>query len=158
MTVSVTENWMRALNAIADELKVQRLEDMGADVRVQSKPFDAKDARPGVYVTPTDVRNGGGRWGGTNERDYRQYGCQVTVVRGGTQSRGASPARETGWHEVLNRLFHKQRLNMTPHDGDVMMPCYVEDAPLVDPEIAQRMQQLDATAKVVRVWIGETRT
>lgn len=156
MTVSVTRNWMAAMDAIAEVIRVQNLPDIKRDVHVQTERFDDSSYRPGCYVTPTDVREGRN----TNSRDDKGYGCMVTVVRGKANSRGEKPDRTTGWEESLYRLFHSKRLpGLVLPTGHAMLPCKVE-TPIenADRQVKQRDQQMEAVSLVVRVWFRELRT
>jgi hypothetical protein len=156
MSVSVTRNWMNALETISAIVRQQRLNDVRDDVRVQTTPWDGSDVRPGCYVTPTDVRHGKS----TNCRNDKGYGCLITVVRGESGSRGATPERTAGWEEILHRLFHDKRLDGLPMaTGHARLPCKVE-TPIdnQDADIKVREQQMEAVSLVVRVWFRETRT
>lgn len=153
MPVEVSDNWMRAMTAIADALKGQGLEDVGADVRVQTEAFDKNHMRPGCYVTPEKrVRKESLC---TNEREAYGYGCQITVVRGSSKSFGESPSRPTQWVEVASRLFHKKRF-WTPRYCDKLLPSIVDEpADSEERDEALQNKPLDAVSIVVRAWVQE---
>ena len=155
MTVLVSDNWMRAMNAIADNLKAQNLKDIGGGVEVLEKPFSDSQTRPGCYVSPekrsTDERLS------TNERDAVGYGCKITVIRGGAASRATSPDRTTVWQEVAARLFNKKRF-WTPRSGDCLYPARVETPEQFDDEEAIKDKPLDAVSIIVRAWVLENRS
>ncbi len=144
------------MEAVAETIRVQNLSEIKHDVRVQTRPFDSADYRPGCYVTPTDVRQGRA----TNSSDDKGYGCMVTVVRGGSGSRGEKPDRTTGWEESLHRLFHNKRLSgVALPTGHLIEPCKVETPiPESDRKVEERGQQMEAVSLVVRAWFRETRT
>ena len=155
MTVAVSDNWKRAMEAIAEDLKDQNLEDIGRDVRVQMEPFNEAHMRPGCYVTPERrVRSGTLT---TSDREAYGYGCQVTVLRGSSNSFGASPDRPTAWVEIASRLFHKKRF-WTPRDCDRLLPAIV-DQPADSEERDDRLEKRSthAISIVVRAWGMEKR-
>ena len=155
MTVEVSDNWKRALEAIAEDLKEQNLEDIGRDVRVQMEPFNEAHMRPGCYVTPERrVRK---ESLSTNERETYGYGCQITLLRGSSKSFGESPDRPTAWVEVASRLFHKKRF-WTPRTCDRLLPAIV-DQPADSEERDERLEKraTDAVSIVVRAWVMEKR-
>jgi hypothetical protein len=155
MTVQVSDNWMRAMNAIADALKAQALEDVGGDIRVQTEPFTERVTRPGCYVTPEKRKRNESLC--TNEREAYGYGCQVTVVRGGSRSFGESPDRPTQWVETASRLFHKKRF-WSPRYCDKLLPAIVDEpADSEERDEAIQKQTLDAVSIVVRAWVQEKR-
>jgi hypothetical protein len=154
VSVPLTQNWMAAMEAIAETIRLQNLADVQDNVWVQSKPTDSEDYRPGCYVTPTDVRSSRT----TTSRNDRGYGCMVTFIRGDAQSRGATPEATTEFEEFISRLFHDKRLDMSLPTGHNRLPSKVE-MPVdgEDKQIAERLQQLEGVSLVVRVWIREQR-
>jgi hypothetical protein len=152
MTVLPSDNWMRAMNAIAADLKAQGLEDIRGDVRVQDDAYwQGKQVRPGCYVTPGERTRT--EQFSTNERDCYGYGCLVTLVRGA----GDSPARSTRWAETVGRLFHKKRF-WTPRTGDCLLPSVVE-TPVRSEDEREVLEKLslDAISLLVRAWVLEGR-
>ena len=154
MTVIVSDNWMRAMNAIADHLRAQNLSDIGGDVHVQSTPFTTNQTRPGCYVSPEKRKTNEGL--STNERDAVGYGCEITVIRGSSGSRGDLPDRVTTWQEVAARLFNKKRF-WTPRSSDCLYPARVETPESAEEE-ALKDKPLDAVSLIVRAWVLENRS
>jgi len=155
MSVPLTQNWMTALQTIAETIRQQNLAEIKDNVHVQAKPFDGSDCRPGCYVTPTDVKADRT----TVSRNDRGYGCRVTFIRGDAQSRGAKSEKTTEFEEFINRLFHDKRLDsMSLPTGHGRLPAKVEmPVDSEDEKIAERLQQLEGVSLVVRVWIREKR-
>ena len=156
MTVEVSDNWMKAMTDISSELQKQHLEDIGDDIRIQTKPFSKNHMRPGCYVTPEKRIRRESLC--TNEREAYGYGCRITVVRGSSRSFGESPDRPTEWIEVASRLFHKKRF-WTPRTCDRLLPAIVEE-PVDSEDDSEPIQDsaLDAVSIVVRAWVQEKRT
>jgi hypothetical protein len=154
VSVSLTRNWMAAMEAIAETIRRQNLSEIKSNVHVQATPFDGSDYRPGCYVTPTEVKASRT----TTSRNDRGYGCRVTLIRGDAQSRGSKPEKTTEFEEFVNRLFHDKRLDMNLPTGHGRLPSKV-DMPVdgADDKIAERLQQLEGVSLVVRVWIREKR-
>lgn len=154
MSVPLTQNWMAAMETIAESIRLQNVADVQDNVYVQSRPFDGSDYRPGCYVTPTNVTSSRT----TVSRNDRGYGCRVTLIRGDAQSRGAKPEKTTEFEEFINRLFHDKRLDMSLPTGHGRLPSKVEmPVDSEDDKIAERLQQLEGVSLVVRVWIREKR-
>jgi len=155
MTIQVSDNWMRAMDAIAEHLKAQNLSDIGGGVHVQSEPYNETQTRIGCYVSPekrkTDERLS------TNERDAVGYGCMITVVRGTSGSLSHSPERVTTWQEVAARLFNKKRF-WTPRSSDCLYPARVEAPEDVEDKEAIKNKPLDAVSIIVRAWVLENRS
>jgi len=155
MTVQVSDNWMRAMDAIAEHLRAQNLTDIGGGVEVLLQPFSETQARPGCYVSP-EKRSTNERLS-TNERDAVGYGCKVTVIRGSGASRAESPERVTVWQEVAARLFNKKRF-WTPRSGDCLYPARIETPEEVENKEATKGRQIDAVSIIVRAWVLENRS
>lgn len=155
MTVNVSENWMKAMESIADHLRAQNLEDIGGDVHVQSSPFTKSQTRPGCYISPEKRKTNESL--STNERDAVGYGCKITVIRGSSRSLGDSPDRVTKWQEVAARLFNKKRF-WCPRSADNLYPARVETPEPAEDDEATQDKPLDATSIVVRAWVLENRS
>ncbi len=156
MTVTVTANWVAAMEKIASEIAAQGIEGVGADVRVQRFPFDERQIRPGCYVTPTDRKYSRP----TTSHSTIGYGCMVTVIQGVSRRAASDPARLTGWQEVVSRMFHDKRLHSDDYNSETLcLPCKVEDETPLEPDvILEKYPQAEVTSLVVRVWLRETRT
>jgi hypothetical protein len=155
MAVTVTKNWLACMNDIAAALSDQDITDIGADVTVQKDALGSNEVRPGCYVTPSDrnVRTG------TCGMDDVGYGCLIAVIGGSTLERSEDPERVTSWQEVVSKLFNNKRLpNPEVRSGDLLLPCWVEDAP-ADWNVIQRTgKKVEGVAIVIRARIREQRT
>lgn len=155
MAVHISDNWMRALKAVADALQEQDIDGIGRNVRVQQRPWTPAQTRPGCYVTPADREHSESL--SSHAREAYGYGCMVTVVRGSASSRGDSPDRTTGWIEVVGRLFHKKRF-WQPRTCDALLPATVTAPTQADINSEHtNAKPVDAVSLVVRAWVREQR-